>query len=107
MTEPPRFEWHRSKAATNRAKHRVTFEEASTVFGDPLGRIADDPRHSEGEERFVLLGESDRRRLLVVMFTERDEVIHLVSARKATRREQREYEEGRDEEGTNRSGRNR
>ena len=107
MTEPPRFEWHHPKAATNRAKHRVTFEEASTVFGDVLGRIADDPRHSEGEERFVLLGDSDRRRLLVVMFTERDEVIHLISARKATRREQREYEEGRDEEGTNRSGRNR
>ena len=91
MTEPPRFEWHRSKAATNRAKHKVTFEEASTVFGDPLGRIANDPRHSDGAERFVLLGESDRRHLLVVMFTERDEVIHLISARKATRREQREY----------------
>jgi len=94
LTEPPRFEWHGSKAAANRAKHKVTFEEASTVFGDPLGRIADDPRHSEGEERFVLLGESDRRRLLVVMFTERDEAVHLISARKATRRERREYEKG-------------
>ena len=64
------------------------------MFADPLGRIADDPRHSEGEERFVLLGQSDRHRLLVVMFTERGEVIHLISARRATRREQREYEEG-------------
>ena len=94
MTERPRFEWYGPKAAANRAKHQVTFEEAATVFGDPLGRIADDPRHSQGEERFVLLGQSDRRRLLVVMFTERGEAIHLISARKATRRERREYEEG-------------
>jgi uncharacterized protein len=88
-----RFEWHGPKAAANRAKHKVTFQEAMTVFGDPLGRIAGDPRHSEGEERFVLLGQSERRRLLVVMFTERGEAIHLISARKATRRERREYEE--------------
>jgi len=63
------------------------------VFGDPLGRIADDPRHSEEEERLVLLGQSAKHRLLVVLFTERGEAIHLISARKATRREQREYEE--------------
>jgi hypothetical protein len=93
LTEPPRFEWHGAKAAANRAKHKVTFAEAATVFGDPLGRITDDPRHSQGEERFVLLGRSDRRRLLVVMFTERGEALHLISARKATRRERREYEE--------------
>jgi len=90
---PLRFEWDAPKAAANRAKHRVSFEEASTVFGDPLGRITDDPRHSEGEERFVLLGQSAKRRLLVVMFTERGEALHLISARKATRRERREYEE--------------
>jgi uncharacterized DUF497 family protein len=94
LIEAPRFEWRGPKPAANRAKHRVTFEEAATVFGDPLGRITDDPRHSEGEERFVLLGLSDRRRLLVVMFTERGATIHLISARNATRREQREYEEG-------------
>jgi hypothetical protein len=88
------FEWHGQKAAANSAKHKVTFEDASTVFGDPLGRITDDPRHSEGEERFVLLGQSDRHRLLVVLFTERGEAIYLISARKATRRERREYEEG-------------
>ena len=93
MTERPRFEWYGPKAAANRAKHKVTFEEASTVFADLLGRITDDPRHSEGEGRFVLLGQSDRWRLLVLMFTERGEVIHLISARKATRRERREYEE--------------
>jgi uncharacterized protein len=106
LTGPPGFEWHGPKAAANRAKHKVTFEEASTIFGDPLGRITDDPRHSEGEARFVLLGESDRRRLLVVMFTERDEIVHLISARKATRREQREYEESKDQKDRTRSGRN-
>lgn len=93
MTGPPRFSWRASKAAENRAKHKITFEEAATVFGDPLGRIVDDPRHSESEERFVLLGQSDRHRLLVVMFTERGEALHLISARKATRRERQEYEE--------------
>ena len=66
------------------------------MFGDPLGRIADDPRHSQEEERFVLLGQSSRRRLIVVLFTERGEALHLISARKATRREQREYEEAQD-----------
>jgi len=94
LPEHLRFEWYGPKAAANRAKHKVTFEEAKTVFGDPLGRITDDPRHSEGEERFALLGQSDGRRLLVVLFTERGETIHLISARKATRRERREYEEG-------------
>lgn len=63
------------------------------MFGDPLGRITDDPRHSENEERFVLLGQSNQRRLLVVMFTERGEAVRLISARKATRREWRTYEE--------------
>ena len=92
MPEHLRFEWYGPKAAANRAKHKVTFEEAKTVFGDPLGRITDDPRHSEGEERFALLGQSDRGRLLVVLFTERGEAIHLISARRATRRERREYE---------------
>ena len=93
MTDPPRFEWNARKAAINRGKHKITFEEAATVFGDPLGRIVDDPRHSEGEERYVLLGESNRRRLLIVMFTERTDTIHLISARRATRRERKEYEE--------------
>ena len=63
------------------------------MFGDPLGRLTDDPRHSEDEQRFVLLGQSEKRQLLVVMFTEGGEAIHLISARKATRRERREYEE--------------
>ena len=63
------------------------------MFGDPLGRITDDPRHSETEQRYVLLGQSARRRPLAVMFTERGKAIRLVSAQKATRRERREYEE--------------
>jgi len=60
LPRPLSFEWDARKAANNRAKHKVSFEEAVTVFGDPLGRITDDPRHSEGEERFVLLGQSKR-----------------------------------------------
>jgi uncharacterized DUF497 family protein len=67
----------------------------TAVFGDSLGRITDDPRHSETEDRYVLLGQSDRRRLLAVMFTERGQAIRLISARKATRHERREYEEKR------------
>lgn len=93
MPDALRFEWDQKKAAENRAKHRVSFEEAVTVFGDLLGRITDDPRHSEGEERYVLLGLSERQRLLAVMFTERGDVIRLISARKATRHERRDYEE--------------
>ena len=91
MSDTLRVEWDPRKAAVNRPKHKVSFEEAVTVFGDPLGRITDDPRHSENEERYVLLGQSARRRLLAVMFTERGKAIRLVSARKATRHERREY----------------
>ena len=87
------MEWDPSKAAENLAKHGVPFEEASTVFCDPLGKIVDDPRHSVGERRFVLLGHSDRRRLLAVMFTDRAGAVRLISARRATRRERREYED--------------
>jgi len=93
LSDTLKVEWDPRKAAINRAKHTVSFEEAVTVFGDPLGRITNDPRYSEMEERYVLLGRSDRQRLLVVMFTERAQAIRLISARKATRRERREYEE--------------
>jgi uncharacterized protein len=65
------FEWDPPKAAANLAKHKVSFEEAATVFGDPLGRIVADPRHSAVEERWVLLGISKGRRLLAVMYSER------------------------------------
>jgi hypothetical protein len=68
----------------------------SSVFGDPLGWIMEDPRHSRGETRQVLLGSSERRRLLAVMFTEREEVIRLISARRATRHERKSYEDQQD-----------
>ena len=89
-----KFEWDPQKAASNLAKHEVPFEEAATVFGDPLGRITSDPRHSEDEERFVLLGFSEQQRLLAVMFAEREEAIRIISARRATPRERRDYEQG-------------
>jgi uncharacterized protein len=87
------FEWDAQKAAANLAKHKVSFEEAASVFGDPLGRILPDRRHSVGEKRFVLLGLSDSRRLLVVMYTERPRSVRVISARPATRHERRTYEE--------------
>ena len=90
---PLKFEWDPQKAAGNLAKHGVPFEEAATVFGDPLGRITSDPRHSEDEERFVLLGLSEQQRLIAVMFVEREEVIRIISARQAIPRERREYEQ--------------
>jgi hypothetical protein len=91
------FEWDPRKAASNLAKHAVSFEEAATVFGDPLGRISSDPRHSTDEERFVILGVSRLRRVLIVMFVDRGEAVRIVSARRATPRERRNYEEKRPE----------
>lgn len=87
------FEWDPAKAARNKAKHGVSFQEASTGFGDPFGGIVDDPRHSTGEERFVLIGISEASRLIAVMFTPRGESIRLISARLVTRAERRFYEE--------------
>ena len=87
------FQWDQRKAAANLAKHKVSFEEAATVFGDPLGKIVADPRHSAVEERLVLLGISKERRLLAVMYVERAEAVRIISARRATRPERRDYEE--------------
>ena len=88
------FEWDPRKAEANRIKHRVTFEEAITAFGDPLGRLETDPRHSVDEERLVLLGRSAAGRLLAVMFTDRGASrLRVISARLATRRERTIYEE--------------
>jgi uncharacterized protein len=87
------FEWDPKKAAVNLAKHKVSFEEAASAFGDPLGKIVADPRHSAVEERLVLLGVSRRGRLLAVMYAERERKIRVPSSRKATRREKRDYEE--------------
>jgi uncharacterized protein len=87
------FEWDPRKAAVNLVKHKVSFEEAATVFGDPLGRILADPRHSAVEERLVLLGISRERRLLAVMYVERTATVRIISARLATRPERKDYEE--------------
>ena len=90
------FEWDARKAAANLAKHGVSFDEALTVFADPLGRLQDDDRHSVSETRLILLGRSSADRLLAVMFTDRGtERVRLVSARQATRSERRQYEEAR------------
>jgi uncharacterized DUF497 family protein len=86
------FEWDQKKAASNARKHGVEFDEASTVFGDPLALLMQDPDHAVGEERYVLLGMSIQRRLLVVAFAERPPRTRLISARKATRKERRRYE---------------
>ena len=89
------FEWDPAKAKANVRKHDVTFEEASTVFGDPLNLLMSDPDHFHEEERYLLLGMSNLRRLLVVAFAERPPRTRLISVRMATRQERRRYEEER------------
>ena len=91
--ETARFEWDPAKDLENLAKHGVTFLEASTAFGDPLSATIDDVAHSGEEQRYVLFEISERGRLLAVMHTERERVIRIISARRATRAEQREYED--------------
>jgi uncharacterized DUF497 family protein len=86
------FEWDKNKAFDNKRKHRISFEEAATVFGDPLTLTISDPLHSEGEQRFVTIGMSYRQNLIIVVHCDRDERIRIISARKATKREREEYE---------------
>lgn len=90
---PLQFEWDPSKAAANLRKHGVDFAEATTVFGDPLSLTITDPTHSGEEPRLAILGLSHQRRLLVVVHTLKEERIRLISARPATRKEQRDYAE--------------
>ena len=87
------FEWDRSKAAANLAKHDVSFEEAKTVFTDPLYVDFYDPVHSDNEERYFIVGRSNRERLLIVSYTERGNSIRLISARVVTLSEKEAYEE--------------
>jgi uncharacterized protein len=87
------FQWDRAKARSNVAKHGVSFDEASTAFGDPLSITIADALHSADEERFVQIGYSCRNRLLVVVHTDRGDRIRLISARLANARERRKYEE--------------
>lgn len=86
-----RFEWDENKNLANQKKHKVSFDEAKTVFYDESARLIPDPGHSEDEERFVIMGLSNNLRILVVVhcYRKNDEVIRIISARKATRNEQK------------------
>ncbi|HEU4712320.1 MAG TPA: BrnT family toxin [Pyrinomonadaceae bacterium] len=88
-----RFEWDPKKAATNLAKHDISFEEAMTVFADPLARIFSDEEHSVDERREIIIGHSTQRQLILVNFTGTTEHVRIFSARKATRGERKDYEE--------------
>jgi uncharacterized DUF497 family protein len=93
MLRLTKFTWDPAKAAVNETKHGVAFEEALTVFGDPLARIHSDAAHSEREGREIIVGHSTKGQLLLVSFTERAGVTRLISARRATRHEREDYEE--------------
>jgi uncharacterized protein len=88
------FDWDENKAASNLFKHGVSFDEAKTVFDDPLYIDFYDPAHSDDEDRYLIVGESNQRRLLIVSYTERGNLIRLISARGVTRTEREVYEEG-------------
>ena len=90
-----RFEWDEAKALLNEHKHGVGFDEAATVFADPLSLTIADDAHSDEEDRFVDIGASSNGRLLVVVYTEHDENIRIISCRPATRAERRTYEQSR------------
>jgi len=87
------FEWDPNKAESNRRKHGVSFEEASSAFGDPLSLTVPDPDHSVGEARFILLGVASTGRIIVVAHVETVEGVRIISARPATRPERRAYEQ--------------
>lgn len=88
-----RFEWDADKAERNRLKHGVSFPEAATVFGDALAWTFPDPEHSTAEDRYLTIGISEQGRLIVVAHTDRAEAVRIISARLATRRERRYYEQ--------------
>ncbi len=88
------FEWHEEKAKANLRKHRVSFEEAKTVFNDPFLITFPDAEHSERELRYINIGCSSKGRVLIVIHTEREAFIRIISCRKATPDERRTYEEG-------------
>lgn len=89
-----KFDWDETKAALNQTKHKVSFEEAASVFGDPLAYTFSDPDHSIGETRHITLGLSHRDRVLLVIHTERGRTLRIISARKATKHERDIYEQG-------------
>ena len=88
-----RFEWDEDKAQVNISNHGVDFFEAVTVFGDPLSVIYEDDEHSVAERRFLNIGMSAANRILIISYTERDDIIRIISAREATPKEIRAYEE--------------
>jgi uncharacterized DUF497 family protein len=87
------FEWDELKAAANLKKHGVSFEEAKTVFDNVIAAIFDDEAHSVGEKREIIIGHSRNNRLLLISFTERSNIIRIISARLATRTEREDYEQ--------------
>jgi uncharacterized protein len=87
------FDWDPKKAASNLRKHRISFREAAMVFRDGFAFTYDDPKHSHGEQRYVTMGLSDQGRVIVVAHTTRGERVRIISARKATPRERKAYEE--------------
>ena len=95
MEKEIQFTWDERKEASNRKKHGVSFKEAESVFYDENARLIHDPDHSESEDRFVILGMSTRLRLLVVVhcYLDKQGLIRIISARKATRNETKQYEE--------------
>jgi len=89
-----RFEWEPEKDRTNQRKHGVSFAHAATVFGDPLYVDFYDPDHSTDENRYLIIGASKEGRVLIVSYTERSDVVRLISARDVTPTERKAYEEG-------------
>jgi hypothetical protein len=87
------FEWDEGKAAANFKKHGVSFYEAATLFGDPLGITMPDPDHSTAEDRFLMVGQSGQGRLILVSFAERNDRIRIINARELTRAERKAYED--------------
>ena len=88
------FDWDKNKAERNLSKHEVSFEEAKTVFDDPLYVDFYDLDHSEDEDRYLLVGQSSQGRLLIVSYTERGDLIRLISAREVTKTERETYQQG-------------
>jgi uncharacterized DUF497 family protein len=87
------FEWDPGKARQNRRKHRISFQEAATVFGDPLAVTYPDPDHSLSEQRFITVGMSSAGRVLIIAHVDRNENVRIINARKTTQRERKYYEE--------------
>jgi len=90
---PLKFEWNPNKAKKNVEKHGISFDEAATVFSDQLSMTYDDPDHSFGENRHIIIGMSHRDKLLLVSHLEKDDIVRIISARQLTRKERKQYEQ--------------